>query len=81
MQVIISKKIMWKVYLQNIKMTLMILKIMRNLNKLTEAASINLSSSEIEGVRYDLSLEVIEKTIARIDKATQNVKFVIENKK
>ena len=56
-------------------------KIMRNLNKLTEAASSNLSSSEIEGVRYDLSLEVIEKTIARIDKATQNFKFFIENKK
>ena len=35
---------------------------MRNLDKLTEAASRNLSSSEIEGIRYDLSLEVIEKT-------------------
>ena len=56
-------------------------KITRNLNVLVEAASNNLASVEIDSVRLNLSLEIIEKTTARIDNAIKNAKFVLENQK
>ncbi len=54
-----------------------------NLKKLTQLiqnAAKNENRFKIEDVEYELSLDVINKTIARIDKATENLKFVIKNK-
>ena len=53
---------------------------LRKLKLLIQTSAKNESYFKVEGVEYDLSLNVINKTIARIDEATDNLKFVIKNK-
>ncbi len=53
---------------------------LRILSLLINASAKNESYIKVEDVEYELSLNVINETIARIEEATDNLKFVIKNK-
>ncbi len=53
---------------------------LRKLTLLIHTSAKNENNFKFGSEEYELSLDVINKTIARIDQATENLKFVIKNK-